>query len=392
LLLADEVGVGKTLSLAAGAVISVLLEDGPVLILCPSTLTLQWQVELTDKLGIPSAVWSSTKKVWIDPKGHIIKTRGAEDIDRCPFRIAIVSTGLIFHDSDERRYLLERKYGTVVLDEPHKARRRGGLGEKKQQPNNLLDFMVKIGPRTRDLLLGTATPIQTEVHELWDLLRILNAGADFVLGREPVGLWSDWERALPVVKADEAPADEVAVWEWLRNPLPPGSEDALFATLRLQLGLPDQVFFTDRGFGSLGFLEQQAVGQALAPGFLREHNPIVRHTVLRRRQTLEEAGLLEKVGVDVHPGPDAHANAYPGIGFSGLGLPHEPPLRSRLPGGGGVHDRPTEAHQVGRVHEDVAVAAHLLQLRLRESHGGEDAAKGNARGRGTAEAGGRHPQ
>jgi hypothetical protein len=80
------------------------------------------------------------------------------------------------------------------------------------------------------------------------------------------------------------------------------------------------VFFTDRGFGSLGFLEQQAVGQALAPGFLREHNPIVRHTVLRRRQTLEDAGLLERVGVDVHPGPDAPAKAYPGIGFSGLGL------------------------------------------------------------------------
>jgi hypothetical protein len=41
------------------------------------------------------------------------------------------------------------------------------------------------------------------------------------------------------------------------------------------------------------------VGQALAPGFLRENNRIVRHTVLRRRQTLEEAGLLEKVGVDM---------------------------------------------------------------------------------------------
>ncbi len=55
LLLADEVGVGKTLSLAASAMISALLDDGPVLILCPSTLTLQWQVELADKLGIPSA-------------------------------------------------------------------------------------------------------------------------------------------------------------------------------------------------------------------------------------------------------------------------------------------------------------------------------------------------
>ena len=95
LLLADEVGVGKTLSLAASAMVSALLDDGPVLILCPSTLTFQWQVELKDKLGIPSAVWLSTKKVWMDHNGHTIKTRGAEDITRCPFRIAIVSTGLI---------------------------------------------------------------------------------------------------------------------------------------------------------------------------------------------------------------------------------------------------------------------------------------------------------
>jgi SNF2 family DNA or RNA helicase len=58
LLLADEVGVGKTLSLGASAMISALLGDGPVLILCPSTLTLQWQVELVDMLGIPNAVCS----------------------------------------------------------------------------------------------------------------------------------------------------------------------------------------------------------------------------------------------------------------------------------------------------------------------------------------------
>ncbi|MBW1851486.1 MAG: DEAD/DEAH box helicase, partial [Deltaproteobacteria bacterium] len=152
------------------------------------------------------------------------------------------------------------------------------------------------------------------------LLHILNAGADVVLGRGPFGHWLDWGKALPVVKGTELPVDDREAWEWLQNPLPPASEDALFATLRLQLGLSDHTFFTDRGFGSLGFLEQQAVGQALAPGFLREHNPIVRHTVLRRRQTLEEAGLLEKVGVDVHPDPDASTTAYSGVGFSGLGL------------------------------------------------------------------------
>jgi len=106
----------------------------------------------------------------------------------------------------------------------------------------------------------------------------------------------------------------------LLNPLPPAGEAVLFASLRLQLGLADQTFFTDRGFGSLGFLEQQALGEAVAPGFLQTHNPLVRHTVLRRRQTLEEAGLLERIGVNVHPDPDAPAGAYPDIGFAGLGL------------------------------------------------------------------------
>lgn len=320
LLLADEVGLGKTLSLATSALVSALLDDGPVLILCPATLTLQWQVELKDRLGIPSAVWVSNQKVWVDHQGHTIKTRGAEDIARCPFRIAIVSTGLIVHDSDESHFLLERRFGTVVLDEAHRARRRGGLGDKKDEPNNLLEFMLRIGPRTQNLLLGTATPIQTEVSELWDLMRILNAGADFVLGREALSQWANWQKALPVVKGDEIPADERDAWEWLRNPLLPADEEPAYASLRLKLGIPDNAFFADKGFGSLGFFEQQTVVRTLQPGFFKEHNPIIRHTVLRHRQTLEEAGLLEPIAVDIHPDPRAPTGVYPGVDFAGLGL------------------------------------------------------------------------
>ena len=320
LLLADEVGVGKTLSLAASALVSCLLDDGPVLILCPATLTLQWQVELADKLGIPSAVWSSPKKLWLDHRGHEIRVRGPEDIARCPSQIAIVSTGLIVHDSAERKALLERKYGTVILDEAHRARRRGGLGKREPEPNNLLDFMLKVGHCTRHLLLGTATPIQTDVRELWDLLRVLNTDAEFVLGREVFGRWMRTEQALPLVKGEVNPADEREAWEWIRDPLPPTSEHPLYAALRLQLGLPADRFFSNRGFGSLEFIEKQALAAALDPGFLQEHNPVVRHTVLRRRRTLENAGLLERVGVDVHPDPTAAPRTYRGVTFDGLGL------------------------------------------------------------------------
>ena len=320
LLLADEVGVGKTLSLAAGALISCLLKDGPVLILCPATLTLQWQVELADKLGIPSAVWSSTKKLWLDHRGHEIRVRGPEDIARCPSQIAIVSTGLIVHDSSERGHLLDRRYGTVILDEAHRARRRGGLGKREKEPNNLLDFMLKIGSRTRHLLLGTATPIQTDVRELWDLLRVLNTDAEFVLGRETFSRWTDMDQALPLVKGEVEAADEREAWQWVQHPLPPASEHELFGTLRLQLGIPEHRFSTNRGFGSLGFVEKQMLTGALAPEFFRDHNPVVRHTVLRRRRTLEAAELLERVGADVHPAPEAPAGTYRGVNLNGLGL------------------------------------------------------------------------
>lgn len=134
LLLADEVGVGKTLSLAASAMLAALMDDGPVLILCPSTLTFQWQVELKDRLGVPSAVWISNRKVWQDQNGHIIKTRGPEDIVRCPYRIAIVSTGLIFHASEECHYLLDRKYGPWCWMKPTRpARAEGSESERKSR-------------------------------------------------------------------------------------------------------------------------------------------------------------------------------------------------------------------------------------------------------------------
>jgi superfamily II DNA or RNA helicase/DNA-binding Lrp family transcriptional regulator len=319
MLLADEVGLGKTLSLAASAMVGALLDDGPVLILCPSTLTFQWQTELKDRLGIPSAVWHSTKKVWVDPEGRVVRTRGPEDIARCPYRVALVSTGLVFHDSAEREVLLGRKYGTVILDEAHKARRRGGLGERRDEANNLLDFMMKIGHRTRHLLLGTATPIQTDVRELWDLMGILQSGADFVLGRGPLAIWPNVDKALPFVKGAANPADAKDVWELVRNPLPPSSEHELFAALRQQMDIADGDFCVDTAYGALDYPTRNLLEHMLDGGFFRQNNPILRHTVLRKRQRLEEDGLIERVGVTIHP---AHADgaAYQGPAFVGSGL------------------------------------------------------------------------
>ncbi|MGH8589652.1 MAG: phospholipase D-like domain-containing anti-phage protein [Gammaproteobacteria bacterium] len=319
LLLADEVGVGKTLSLAGSALVGSLLGDGPVLILCPATLTQQWQVELCDKLGVPSVVWLSQKKAWQDHHGHLIKTRGPEDMVRCPFQIGIVSTGLIFQGTPEREYLLKRAYGTIILDEAHRARRSGTLGKQAGEPNNLLSFMMEAAKKARHVLLGTGTPIQTEISELWDLLQVLNQGADHVLGRLG-SVWKRPEEALKLMTGEENPTGEAHYWDLLRNPLPPKAEDRIFDAIRMDLGINDSAHFTDLPVSDLDRFTREDLADKVAARkegltFFQRTNPILRHTVLRKRSTLEDMGLLEKIGVDIHPSRQ-HEKPF----FEGLGL------------------------------------------------------------------------
>ena len=323
LLLADEVGVGKTLSMAGSALVAALLGDGKVLILCPSTLTFQWQTELKDKLGIPSAVWLSSKKCWQDEHGHIIKNnQGAAGIRRCPSMIAIVSQGLIFHRAGECDELMSLTFGTVILDEGHKARVSRGISKTEYRPNNLLTFMSRLATRTRHLVIGTATPMQTEVIELWDLLNLLNEGAGFVMGRDFTSMWRNCDEALPVVKGEKTFSDPVDVWDWLKTPLPPSTEvDTRIASLRMTLEIDDERHFSDRPFEDLDIASQMTVEEiACDKRFFENNNPVLRHTVLRRRDVLEDMGLLERVVVDVHPDPKAPVGAYPRLMLEGTGL------------------------------------------------------------------------
>ena len=308
LLLADEVGVGKTLSMATSAMVSALLDDGPVMIMVPSTLTTQWQIEMKDKLGIPSAVWSSQKKVWIGVEGQILSPRGDRaSIKKCPYRIAIISTGLIMHQRENGQFiheagmLLGKRYGTLILDEAHRARAKGGLGEKAALPNNLLAFMREIAKKTKHLILGTATPIQTNVRELWDLLSILGSGAEFVLG-DANSPWRDHEAAIPVVTGKRNMSSTQESWSWLQNPLPPAIEHQIVTNIRDQLGIRPDVFNCSYDFADLDyFVRDMWLSECLAPGFFQQYNPVLRHVVVRKRKQLEDDGLLEKVGVNTHP-------------------------------------------------------------------------------------------
>ncbi|MEW6712017.1 MAG: DEAD/DEAH box helicase, partial [Candidatus Riflebacteria bacterium] len=126
--------------------------------------------------------------------------------------------------------LLRNRYGTIILDEAHKARAKGGLGEKALEPNNLLTFMREIAQRTKNLILGTATPIQTKVSELWDLLSILNSGARFVLGDKD-SPWQNHENAVPLVTGKRKISSVEEAWHLLTNPVPPANEHSTISAL-----------------------------------------------------------------------------------------------------------------------------------------------------------------
>lgn len=319
-LIADDVGLGKTLSMAAAALVLSLLDDKPVLILAPATLIWQWQEELEDKLGVPAAVWSTQKKCWVDGERRPLTQRGDPTlVARCPWRIGIVSTGLIVNGDDEaeRGALAKKSYGVVILDEAHKARAsRGQSGRDAAKPNNLLEFLRTVAASATNVILGTATPIQLDAVELWDLLSALNQGAPQVLGR-PFDS-GDWlrEESIRFLTGDRPwPVHETNRWGLFRNPLPPAAEHAVFRDIRSDAGLGTQVVVGPR-FDDLSpdvrtdFLSEFST-------LAERHNPIVRRVVRRTRPMLEERGLLKRIGVVAHPRPD---DGLPPWLFSGEGL------------------------------------------------------------------------
>ncbi|MCE2854045.1 MAG: phospholipase D-like domain-containing protein [Chloroflexaceae bacterium] len=186
-ILADQVGLGKTLQLGLAAKLIALLDDAPILIICPRTLTKQWQNELSEKMGVPSAIWEAN--CWYDEQDRALRV----PITQCPRRVGIVSQGLITNTTTNVvTQLLDLRYACVIVDESHRARRRDitdGRRLADAPPNKLLDFVQKIAVRTTTMLLATATPVQIDPIEAWDLLHALAQNAPHVLGSE----YSRWQ-------------------------------------------------------------------------------------------------------------------------------------------------------------------------------------------------------
>ncbi|NTV99829.1 MAG: DEAD/DEAH box helicase family protein [Oscillochloris sp.] len=291
LVLADQVGLGKTVQLALAAKLIALWSGGRVLVVAPRTLLRQWQEEIWSLLQLPSAIWNG--RSWEDERGITYPEAGVAELARCPRRVGIVSSGLVTQSPDASAVLVGLAYDCVIVDEAHRARRRN-LGQTHRNepadPNNLLRFIRTLAPRTTSMLLATATPVQLDPIEAWDLLDALNLGKEHVLGTR----YSRWRVApragLAYVLGREALPQELAdTWEWIRDPLPPTTEAPDFQLLRRSLRVADdQVWVKPDTLDMLRPPDRRRL-QDVARDFFNEHNPFIRHIIRRTREALEAA-------------------------------------------------------------------------------------------------------
>ena len=300
LVLADQVGLGKTVQLAMAALLMALdePEGGPILVLAPKPLLQQWQGELMELLQLPSARWNG--KSWVDENGIEYPADDVRALGKCPRRIGLVSQGLVVRGKREViDTLLSRRYTCVIVDEAHRARRRTlpkvDASEQEidapAEPNKLMAFLRLIGMRTKSLLLATATPVQLHPVEAWDLLYILSQGSDGVLGGATrTSKWSQASHCLAVATGlNFVPLEGHAGWEYVRDPLPAKAEGDAFDKIRTRLGAPDTKWqFTSETLDTLPVaIRRVTFENSVLPGYGTSFNPLLRCIVRRTRGSLE---------------------------------------------------------------------------------------------------------
>jgi superfamily II DNA or RNA helicase len=168
LLIADDVGVGKTIE--AGLIARELLDRGDarrLCVLCPPHLCDQWRVELEQKFHIHPVVVRTSTITWLErniPRG------GPSVYGYYPHLIVSIDLA----KSDRRRHLfLMGCPDLVIVDEAHAAADPGVRGAHEQQQRHQLLCEIA-GKPDRHLLLLTATPhsgVEDSFRSLLALLR-----------------------------------------------------------------------------------------------------------------------------------------------------------------------------------------------------------------------------
>lgn len=154
-ILADEVGLGKTIE--AGIVISQYWAERKrqILIVTPSSLRQQWQQELIEKFQIPSQLLNPKLK-----DEQLIRTaQQGEEIFICSYEFALR------HESS-----LLRQWDLVICDEAHRLR---NFYTGRNKVSEAISRIVQGASKT---ILLTATPLQNRLEELYGLVSVFDPG------------------------------------------------------------------------------------------------------------------------------------------------------------------------------------------------------------------------
>ena len=152
-LLCDEVGLGKTIE--AGIILKEYQVRGlarRILVLTPPALVGQWRDEMREKFGLDFTTHE-------DPE---FRSLGRAAWGRFDLVIASLHTAKSPAHSEA---IHAQTYDLVVLDEAHHARNRNSLSWQ---------FFNRV--RSRFVLLLTATPVQNDLDELFNLITLLSPG------------------------------------------------------------------------------------------------------------------------------------------------------------------------------------------------------------------------
>jgi len=160
-ILADEVGLGKTIE--AGLVLSQKWTEGKrrILIITPANLRKQWAQEVEEKFFLPTVI--------LEAKNY---NRMVKDGVRRPFeqkRLVICSFQFAARHAEE---LMLIPWDLAVIDEAHRLR-------NVYRPDNKIGRALKSALANVPKILLTATPLQNSLLELYGLVSIID---DYVFG------------------------------------------------------------------------------------------------------------------------------------------------------------------------------------------------------------------
>ncbi len=155
-LLADEVGLGKTIE--AGLVLCQLWAERRrrLLVICPASIRKQWALELAEKFNLPTVI--------LDAKEYLERqARGVSN----PFEADEVVVTSTHFGSVRASDIRPVQWDLVVIDEAHKLR-------NAYRPSNRMGQNIRWALEDRRKVLLTATPLQNSLVELYGISTIID--------------------------------------------------------------------------------------------------------------------------------------------------------------------------------------------------------------------------